>query len=233
MAAARAIVLSGDDVEIDPSDLTDLPLWSAVEISPTPASNPLQAFSYSKGGQDPVPGTARRSVKTDTNLLNAGRMHDTEGMRVISLTAEYMSVGLFAAVAGTADDGYAVDRPFISMLDLKRLHCHTLVTFKIIRTTITSQLAGHFPTGPAIVVTTAGARRQEGPAALAAVDGFAIGVNGVPTLMGAHIFAIPHKINPTEEFSVDHDFPGGTVPGLTRRIFSRVFLRGPRRRAAR
>lgn len=237
MATARAIVLTGDEVAIDPSDVTDLPLWSAVEISSTPSSNPLQAFSYKKG--DPVPGSLtptgqQRAAKlSDTNLLDAGRMNDAEGMRVTALTIQYFSVGGWSNHDGVGNDqGYAVDRPFISMLDLARLHCDTIGRLVILKAAVASYRLGDYPTGPDIVVTTSGGRRREGIAGQQNVDGFAIGVNGVPTMMGMKVFGIIHKLNPTTEFTFDFFFPDNGVDSLSRRIFARVFLHGPRRREA-
>lgn len=222
------ILLTAEDIEIDPSDMTDLPQWSACEFTATPAANPLAIWSYIKG--NPVPGApnTRPAVLTDTNRLDKGVMHDSEGMRVVALGLEFFSVGDYSAAI--ADQGYAVDRPGISMLDLKRIQCETIFELTVLRTSVTRLPSGNFPTGPQVVITTASGRRQEGP--LAGVDGFAYGVNGIPTMDGLHVFAIPHKINPTEQFEGNFWFPSGGVSGLSRRIFGRGTLYGPLRRAA-
>lgn len=222
------ILLTAEDIEIDPSDMTDLPQWSSCEFTATPAANPLTLWQYTKG--NPVPGSpaARPARLSDTNRLDKGVMHDTEGMKVVALGLEFFSVGLYSAAAD--DQGYAVDRPGISMLDLKRIQCETVFELSVLKTAVTRLPTGHFPTGPQVVITTASGRRQEGP--LAGVDGFAYGVNGVPTMDGLHVFAVPHKINPTDQFAGKLWFPAGGVTGLSRRIFMRASLYGPLRKAA-
>lgn len=226
------ILITGEDIELDPNDLTDFPQWSSCEFGTTPSSNPLTIWTYKKG--DIVPGSAataltpngRKARLTDTNRMDKGVMHDSEGMRVVSIGIEFFSIGAYSAAAD--DQGYAVDRPGISMLDLKRLHCEVVFALSVLRTVVTKLPVGHFPTGPQVVITTASGRRQEGP--LAGVDGFAYGVNGVPTMEGLHVFAIPHKINPTEEFQGEFHFPAGTVAGLSRTLLARGTAYGPLRR---
>lgn len=222
------ILLTAEDIEIDPSDMTDLPQWSSCEFTTTPASNPLVLWQYTK--QDSVPGspTERPARLTDTNRLDRGVMHDSEGMDVVALGLEFFSVGLYNNAE--PDQGYAVDRPGISMLDLKRIQCETVFSLTVLNTEVTQLPSGHYPTGPQVVITTASGRRQEGP--LAGVDGFAYGVNGVPTMDGLHVFAVPHKINPTHQFAGNLLFPAGGVDGLSRRILMRATLYGPLRRAA-
>lgn len=222
------ILLTLEDIEIDPSDYTDLPQWSSCEFTATPVSTALTIWSYIKGAKQGVPGTTRTAVLSDTNRLDTGVMHDSEGMDVVALGLEFFSVGLYSAAV--ADQGYAVDRPGISMLDLARIQCDTVFELSILKTAVTRLPTGHFPTGPSVVITTASGRRQEGP--LAGIDGFAYGINGVPTMEGLHVFALPHKINPTEEFEGKLSFPAGGVTGLSRRIFMRGTLYGPIRRAA-
>lgn len=226
------ILLTAEDIEIDPNDITDVPQWSSCEFTNTPVSNPLVLWGYQKGDDVPgapgTSGTGRPATLCDTNRLDKGVMHDSEGMRVVALGIEFFSVGLYSDA--DADQGYAVDRPGISMLDLKRIHCETVFELNVLKTAVTRLPTGHFPTGPQIVITTASGRRQEGP--VAGVDGFAYGVNGVPTMDGLHIFAVAHKINPTEEFEGRLSFPSGTVDGLSRRVLARATLYGPIRRAA-
>lgn len=234
MAAVRTILLTGDSVPIDPSDFTDLPIWSVLEYGAAPAADPLKAFSYAKG--DDVPGAIdpltlgpRKATELDTNMLVGGRFHDTEGMKIMSIGIEWFSVGNYTG----ADPGYDTDRPWISALDLKR--CFRDVVGELTMTTdvaVVQAPIGYFPSGWDVINATSGARLQEGPLALKGTLPLTWGMAGVPELRGHVIWALNFKVNPTTQIAFNHRFPrGGVVADLSRTVQARNYLHGPRRRA--
>lgn len=215
---------------LTPGDWTSAePLWSTIEIA-SGAIQPLQAFSYGKGGEVPGSIGPRRATWADTNLEGeGGKIPENEELIAYNMQIEAFQVG--TATATDASGLPPSDPPDVSLADMLRLQRDLVVVTTIANIKKYTQAPmGYFPAATGVEFAMSSGRTATSGGA----SGMILGNNGSTSVPDVRTFASPLYAGPGDLFIVEFRPGPGQVTDLsvptTGRIRLRTYCNGYRRR---
>jgi hypothetical protein len=222
-----------DGRTVRPTEWSSTPLWSSVEIG-TGNQQTLSAFSYSQGQEVPGALTNRKAQLCDTNFRGDGAvLAENEELLIYSVMVECFAKAVTIADYFTNEDGATPNPPHVGPQNMLRFQQDVMLVMAIANTKDYLQHpVGFFPAAMGVNIVMSDAVNNTDAAAVM------MGHNGCVNTYDNRKLATPHRVGPGEAFTIDFEFPQGSIRNLNfgddgangARLVARVYADGYRRR---